>query len=216
MRCPSSLMSSRKSVRYSCRPPRKISSMSPCTSRAWSSAGEPLRGLVVLALDARERLVDLLEARGERARHAPVEDQELGDVDRPDLVAVDRAVGLEARHRSQQRRPLVVVERAADVFHARQQDVVFHVEDARGVVGALDERAEAREVERFAAHDRAVGDAAEEVRALLHPVEEARRLRPDDALALERAHLDPRRVERLPHLGGDLPAHRVRVVARAA
>ena len=50
--------------------------------------------------------------------------------------------------------------------------MVLHVEDARGVVGALEEGAEAREIERLAAHDGAVGDAAEEVRALLHPVEE--------------------------------------------
>ena len=90
-----------------------------------------------------------------------------------------------------QRRPLVVVERAADVVDRRQQDVVFHVQDARGVVGALEEGAQAREVERLAAHDGAVGDAAKQMRAVLHPVEELGGAGAGDAMARDGAHLQP-------------------------
>ncbi len=176
-------------------------------------ARQPLGG-PVLALDAVHRLRDLVEAGGERARHALLEDQQLRHLDRQDLVAVQAAVGFIGRHRAQQRGPLVVVERAADVLHRGQQHVVLHVEDARGVVGALEEGAEAREVEGLAAHDGAVGDAAVEVAAVLHPVEELRRPGAGEVRLAHPLHLDPGGVERLPHLGGDLPAHRVRVLAR--
>src|SRR6266436_1962619 len=106
------------------------------------------------------------------------------------------------------------IERAAYVLHRGQQDVILHVEDARGVVGALEESAQAREVERLAAHDGAIGDAAEEMRALLHPVEELGGAGAGDAVAGNGAHLEPGGVQRLPHLGGDQPAHRVPVLAR--
>ena len=104
---------------------------------------EVLGGLVLLAADARHRFLHLVEAGGERARHAPLEDQEVRHLDRKDLVAVELTVGLECRHRAKQRRPLVVVERAAHVLHRGQQDVVLHIQDARGVVGALEEGAQA-------------------------------------------------------------------------
>ena len=58
------------------------------------------------------------------------------------------------------------------------------------------------------------GHAAEEVRALLHPVEELGGARAGDAAARNVAHLDPGRVQRFPHLGSDQPAHRVSVLAR--
>ena len=62
-----------------------------------------------------QRLVDEVHAGMQRARHVVAQDQELGHAARRDDVAVDLAVGLEAGHRAQQRAPLVVVDRAADV-----------------------------------------------------------------------------------------------------
>ena len=110
----------------------------------------------------------------QRPRHVVAQDQQLGDAPRRDHVAVDLAVRLEAGHRLQQRRPLVVVDGAADVGRRRQQDVVLGVEDARGVVGALEVGAEPDEVVGLVAQHRAERHAAEQVRAHLHPVEELR------------------------------------------
>ena len=69
-----------------------------------------------------------------------VEDQIVGDVGRPVVGVVDPAIGAVRRDRAQDRFPLVVVERRADPGDRRQQHVIFDVEDARGVVGALDDR----------------------------------------------------------------------------
>src|SRR5260221_2773016 len=82
--------------------------------------GEALGRLVFLAAGARHRLLPLVEAGGKRARHAPLEDQQMRHLDRKDLVAVELAIGLERRHRAQQRRPLVIVERAAHVLQDRK------------------------------------------------------------------------------------------------
>jgi len=59
--------------------------------------------------------------------------------------------------------------------------VIFHVEDAGGVVGALDEGTEPDEAEGVVVQHGAEHYAAEEMRAFLHPVEkitEAQRLSP--------------------------------------
>ena len=69
-----------------------------CSSPAARSSSR--RSLVAEAL---ERLVDEVHAAVQRARHVVAQDQELGDAPRRDDVAVDLAVGLEARHRAQQR-----------------------------------------------------------------------------------------------------------------
>ncbi len=53
-------------------------------------------------------------------------------------VAVEPAIGGDRRDGLEDRRPLVAVDRAADRFARRQQDMVFDVEQPRGVVGALD------------------------------------------------------------------------------
>ena len=83
---------------------------------------------------AHEKLV----AVRERARHLPVEDQEIGDEPGLDALPVDPMVGGERRDLAQDGRPLEVVEAAADPLGLGQQQMVLHVEDAGGVVGALD------------------------------------------------------------------------------
>ena len=71
---------------------------------------------------------------------------------------------------------MIDVDLAADRLVARQQDEVFHVEDAGRVVGALDEGAELAEVVGVVAQDRAEQRAAEERRVLADPVEQLRQL----------------------------------------
>src|SRR5262249_25546071 len=84
-------------------------------------------------------------AAGERARHLRVEDQEIGDQPRLETLAIDPMIGGERRYRAQDRGPLEIIERAADMLLGWKQQVVLHVENARRVVGALDEYAETGE-----------------------------------------------------------------------
>ena len=179
---PSAEIRSRKSIRYSCRPCSMIVVGAAVVQPRVQLARRALDLAARVVAQHLERLVDEVHAGMQRARHVVAQDQELGDPARRDHVAVDLAVGLEARHRAQQRAPLVVVDRAADVGRARQQGVILDVEDARRVVGALEVRAEADEVIGLVAQHRAEGHAAEQVRAHLHPVEEL-----GDPARLERA-----------------------------
>ena len=204
-------MSVRQSVRYSCSPLLKISSMSACVTRV-QLVREALGRLVALAVDAVHRLLHLVEAGGERARHAPLEDQELRHADRQDLVAVEKTIGLEGRHRAQERRPVVVVERPAHIPRragargTSRRGCARCCPRARGTP-------QAREIERLAAHDRPVRHAAK--RWLRSLTQSRKRVAPAPVpLGVERAHLEPGRVQGLPHLGGDLPAHGVGVLAR--
>ena len=57
----------------------------------------------------------------------------------------------------------IVVERRADVGDRGQQHVVLHVEDARGLVGTLQQAAHAGEVPGLAVRHRGVGDALQQV-----------------------------------------------------
>ena len=60
------------------------------------------------------------------------------------------------------------------MFFFRQQHMVFHIEDARGVVGAFEMHAKAREPVGVVAQHGAVGRAVEAQRGLLHETQEAR------------------------------------------
>ena len=67
--------------------------------------------------------------------------------------------------------------RRADVGDGRQQEEVLHVEDARGLVGALEQAAEAAEVPGLAVRHGGVGDAGEQVARQLDLAEEVVRRR---------------------------------------
>jgi hypothetical protein len=68
----------------------------------------------------------------------------------------ERGIGGGRRNRAQDRHPLEVIERAADRFRRRQEQVVLDVEQAGRVVGALDEDAEPVEPVGVVAQHRAV------------------------------------------------------------
>ena len=152
--------------RNSCRPRSKISSMvlpvsSWSASRISSCAG-PSCPCSRASAARFSRSADVAERQA--AREAAVEDHELGDRARVHPPGVEPAVGALARQRAQHVVPLRGVERGADVGQRRQQQVVLHVEDARGVVGPLEERAGAGEAVDLVAQHRAVGRAARERR----------------------------------------------------
>ena len=92
--------------------------------------------------------------------------------------------------------------------------MILHVEDAGGVVGALDIDAEPREPVAVVAQHRPVGRAVEDQRDVLHPVEEAGEFLAIHALLLEALELQPGSVERVPHLRGQRGAHGTGVGAR--
>src|SRR5262245_5852743 len=62
---------------------------------------------------------EVLVAARERARHLIAQDEEIGDQPGLDALAVDPVVGGERRDRAQDRRPLEIVERAADALVRR-------------------------------------------------------------------------------------------------
>ncbi len=96
---------------------------------------------------------------------------------------VERPVG---RQRAQQRRPLVGVDGAADHVGGRQQHVVLHVEQARGVVAALEVVAEVEEVVAVVLQVRGLGGAAQQRALPLGPVAELGQQRVGARLALDR------------------------------
>src|SRR3954451_830175 len=74
-----------------------------------------------------ERGAGLSETVINRARELEIEEKEVEDVVRLD-VAVALAVHLERARRSENGRPLDIVERRADIGGGRQQDEIFDVE----------------------------------------------------------------------------------------
>ena len=150
-----------------------------------------------------ESPVDLGEAGVERARKGRVQDQQFGDPPGRDLAPVDVAVGAEGADRAEQRAPLVIVDGAAGLLAARQQDMVFHVEDAGRAVRPFDEGANPDEMEGVVLHRGADGHAAEQVRPALHPVEEGAKAPGFEPRCIEFGDGEPGLVERLPHLAAD-------------
>ena len=63
----------------------------------------------------------------QRSRQRVVEDQEIRDQPRFQGFPVDPVVGGQRRHRAQDRGPLIVIERAADMLFLGQQHVKYHV-----------------------------------------------------------------------------------------
>ena len=126
------------------------------------------------------------------------------------------AVHFEGAGRTQQRRPLDVVERRAYVLHRAEQDEVFHVEDARSLVGAFQGAAQAGEVPRLAVGHGGGGLAGEEMTGVLDLAEEL--LQQTERLWVLRRGVDHQVefVQLEPHLGGDDLPDGAGVFARGA
>ena len=105
------------------------------------------------------------------ARKLAVQQQEVRHAERHDAPE-PLAIHLQGAGRLEHRRPLDVVRRRAHVAHPRQQHEVFHVEDARGFVGALEQPPEAPEVPALAVRHGGVRNADEQIAGVLHVGEE--------------------------------------------
>src|SRR6202040_1277200 len=112
-----------------------------------------------LALDAVERGFEYCERESRRTRKSRIEEKDFDHVVDSDRIAEALAIGLESRRAAQHRGPLQDVERAADIFQPRQQEVVLDVEHPRNVFGPLEHDAELHEVVRDVARDSALTDA---------------------------------------------------------
>src|SRR5215468_2144777 len=137
-------------------------------------------------------------AARQRTRHLLVEDKEVGDEPRLEVVAVDPVIGRERRHRSQDRRPLIIIERAADTLVRRQQHVVLDVEDASGVIGALYVEAEPGKPVGVVAQHGAVGRSIEPQRGFLYPVQETQEFVPGWRTVAEAPEFEPGAVDGFP------------------
>src|SRR5215204_2373776 len=110
--------------------------------------------------------------------------------------------------------PLEVIERAADALGRGQQDVILDVEDACGVVGALDRSTEPGEPEGVVAQHSPISGAVAAERDPLRPLYEADELLAAHLGAAGSLQLKPGPVDCLPYLDRDGGAHRTGVFAR--
>ncbi len=90
-----------------------------------------------------------------------MEDQEFGDARGRDGGRVQFLEGFEAAARLEYCLPLDGIDRAADLFALRQEDVVFQVEDTGCGVGAFEEFSDLHEVPAFALGEGGVCGAGE-------------------------------------------------------
>src|ERR1700694_3300652 len=125
------------------------------------------------------------------------------------------AVHLEGACRAQDGRPLNVVGRRPHVSHGGQQEKVLHVEDAGGLVGALQLTAEPAEVPRFVVGHGGVGHAGKLMARHLHGRKQLMRL-PQAAGVRRGIDQQIKFVELFPHCRGDDLANRARVLPGGA
>src|SRR5215211_2972500 len=93
--------------------------------------------------------------------------------------------------------------------------MILHIENARGVVGALQMQPKPREPVSVVAQHGSVGRAVEPQRGLLHEAQEFRKFLPRrGALAPDFLKLDPGTVDGVPHLASQRGAYRARVEPR--
>src|ERR1700737_3590894 len=82
------------------------------------AAGMTLRGALAAIGDADlvEIAYQIAVTAGQRTRQRIVEDQEIRDQPRLQRLPIDPVVGGQRRDRAQDRGPLIIIERTADVF----------------------------------------------------------------------------------------------------
>ena len=160
--------------------------------------------------------VHLRHAAADRSRHVIAQHEQLGDSSWGDQIAIDAAIDFECGYGVQQCTPLVVVGCAAHFLASRQQQVVLHIENACGAVGAFQIRSEPREMPGFVTQHRALDHAAREMRSMLDPFEEVADLGFGRRTHAGDTHIQPGRVDRFPDLRGQRAAHGSGVLACGA
>src|SRR5215510_8397275 len=105
----------------------------------------------------------------------------------------------ESGHRAQYGSPLKVIERTAHAFVFGEQEMVFDIENARRVIGALDVNAKSRKPIRVVAQHGAVRGAVKAQRGLLHPPQKTGELFARSRSVSIALELKPGAVDRVPH-----------------
>ena len=184
-------------------------------------AGEFL-GLVaeaalVHAGNAAQDGVEVAHGEAHRAGKVIGEQQELGDQGRLDFGAIQGLVGVPRAARAEYGGPAEGVGLAGDGGDApRRERVVAHVQDARGLVRALQVAAALDEEPALVADDGGVGQALEQQRTVADGLEKIGRAFAPQLGRAGRVEEEVEAVEFLPQLGGDLVAHHAGVLAGLA
>ena len=163
---------------------------------------------------------DLVE-RGACVRHTEVhgawevgvKDQEVRHRTRHDPPE-SFAVHVQGAGRFQQCRPLQHIECGPDAGFVRQQDKILHIEDARGLVGPLDQSTDASEAPGFAVRHRGIVDPDDLVAAAFDPLQERRWvLQHRSGVLGELPHTEIEVVDRLPQRDAQDLANRAGILS---
>jgi len=128
-------------------------------SRAREALRSPLMAMVLT--DAVKIARDILITRNQRARHLPAYHKEVHHKPRFYAFAINPVIGCQRGYRAQDRRPLEIIERAANLFRLWQKNMIFHIENARGIVGTFNIKSKSVEPVGFVAQHGAIGRAVE-------------------------------------------------------
>src|SRR5438105_4816329 len=151
-----------------------------------------------------QRDVERVDAKANRAREIGMGDEKLRHLPRRDLADVKLAVGFECAARFEHRHPLNRVHVTADIFAARQKDVIFYIEDTRSAVAALEQPADTDEIPAFAVRHGRVGDALKTMRPCDDPLEKFVRTRLEQSRSLLALHEKIKSIDLLPHFARNL------------
>ena len=171
--------------------------------------------LAVILFEVGEVGADFAHRKTQTAGHPPVEDQEIGDAYGGDVPLGQPAVGPRAGDRAQDCLPLNVVEARPDLRNRGQQDVVFHVKDACGVVGAFKKGAQAAEIKDVVAQHGAVHGPAHESGVLPDDGQHIRQVFGGNGAGEGVFEADVGVVDGLPNLAGEGGAGQPSVLPRA-
>ena len=113
-------------------------------------------------------------------------------------IAINPIVAAARRKGAKQGGPLIIVHDTADIMIFRQQEVILHVENSRGIVGPLDEGTKAQKPIALIAKHGAGGTAAEQLSTFLHPIQKGLQLAAPQFLMFTANQIEPCLVEGLP------------------
>ena len=89
--------------------------------------------------------------------------QKFRDLPGRDLPNVNLAESLKRAARLQDRHPLNRINVATDLFSRRQKEMIFDIENARGVVGAFEKSSDANEIPALAVCHGRIGNSLDQM-----------------------------------------------------
>ena len=115
---------------------------------------------------AHQRIAHAIDGKPHGMRKFGVEQQEFGDLLRPDRRRVGFAIGLERRAEFQQHQPVEIFGRVRDIRFRRAE---MQIEQAADQLCALDMTAELQKIPAFAMAEGRIGDAAQRMQICQAP-----------------------------------------------